>query len=588
MAKRGNRFPGRFVCPDIPINWDSPTVKGLGLVSCLKTIPNLGWNTGQTWHDLTRGVNIPNDGTFQNMGGPGSGSGWSPVSAPGGYRSVQFNGTNSKVTASDIGLPAGGASRSVVVWFNNSSASLQALLSYGTASTQEIFSFYFSGGNLYFGGFNSPDIKPSNGVCNGEWHMAVLTYASASTVSTLYIDTLVSGTTTGALNTVTGPGLNFGWAQSPANYMSGYIDGAYIFSTTLTQPQIQAIYADDIAGSPDFLNWYRPKVWSLPPVTPAKPADDFRSKYLTPDLKRSPSLYFQATEDPAIQWGDPPSFVGLFQAHVLARNRGLYLQPANDLNWNEAEVHFTPKSISSVLSRYPSLYFQPANDLNWDEAEVHFISKYNSPFLIQNRSLYLQTAQDLSAPPPVIIPEASLYFVAFYHSPILNRDISILFAPSNSDVPIIEATPATVMRACLIQFGVVSFPTTVPQNPPPCFVSSAPDAPDTIVVLMDRSGGKFYGRRPRTGHKDILPRVQVWVRALDYSGYTLAQYVANTLDENFPIKTQLPEDGSIWYIQNITRMSPITFIGEEVGTKRLIWSFMARMVFQDNNPSVLG
>jgi hypothetical protein len=149
------------------------------------------------------------------------------------------------------------------------------------------------------------------------------------------------------------------------------------------------------------------------------------------------------------------------------------------------------------------------------------------------------------------------------------------------------ATPARLLRACLIKLGLVLYQGM--GSLPTCFVSSMNNAPDVAVVVFD-SGGRMLGRRPRTGRQDIIPRLAVKVRSLSYNGgWGLSQQIANSLNENTsPYLVQLPEDGSIWYLQTIVPAGSIQSLGEEVGTKRQLFGFDVSLVIQDNSPYSLG
>lgn len=157
----------------------------------------------------------------------------------------------------------------------------------------------------------------------------------------------------------------------------------------------------------------------------------------------------------------------------------------------------------------------------------------------------------------------------------------------NTDPTQSIATPARVLRSCLIQLGLVLYPTDdlVTGIPPPCYVSSMPDTPDTAICVFN-VGGKLFGRRPRTGFSDIHPGVRLVARTPDDTGWYLLQKIKDTMDTTFPIRTQLPEDGSVWTLQNIRCSTQIVSLGEEVGKRRQLWSITVNLVIQDGNPQL--
>lgn len=143
----------------------------------------------------------------------------------------------------------------------------------------------------------------------------------------------------------------------------------------------------------------------------------------------------------------------------------------------------------------------------------------------------------------------------------------------------ITTTPAQIIRSCLIDWNLVSYPGTASYKPPG-FFSSMPDAPDQAICVFDTKGRDF-GRGTRENLSNVHPSIQICVRWVDEAeGHDRVNKIAVALDTHFPIITVLPEDGSSWYIMNIRRTSPILMLGEEIGKRRNFWTINALVVFE--------
>jgi hypothetical protein len=117
-----------------------------------------------------------------------------------------------------------------------------------------------------------------------------------------------------------------------------------------------------------------------------------------------------------------------------------------------------------------------------------------------------------------------------------------------------------------------------------CFVSSRPDEPDQLVCLYDVAGS-VQGRRMADGRLLIHAGLSVIVRAADYTGYALANAVASALDGVRRQDVEMP-DGTAHHVQSVYRTSTVVALGEEAGKRRQLWSFSARVAFQDSEPSL--
>lgn len=164
------------------------------------------------------------------------------------------------------------------------------------------------------------------------------------------------------------------------------------------------------------------------------------------------------------------------------------------------------------------------------------------------------------------------------------------------------ATPATILRSILIDLGLVQLPAelAVPgftplssaglnlqDSLPLCFVGSLPNDPDRVVVMRD-GGGLPGGREMNGGRRRAQPAVKFVVRDVAYDkAYTLANQIADALDEQIDmISTTVPEDQTVHYVAAVKRTTAVTDMGEEVGTKRNLFSIDCRITFQDQEPSI--
>lgn len=158
---------------------------------------------------------------------------------------------------------------------------------------------------------------------------------------------------------------------------------------------------------------------------------------------------------------------------------------------------------------------------------------------------------------------------------------------------IVKATHAQILRACLIDLDLVSFPQEQGQNGAWwCYVGSFADTPNEAVCVK-YAPGRLFGRRARDLKQLIHPGVLILIRASKHDvAWTKAQEIADALDTDFTprLTIKLPEaedpDQTEHFIQNVIRTTPIIYVGEEVGKQREIFSINARIAFCDNEPSL--
>lgn len=222
----------------------------------------------------------------------------------------------------------------------------------------------------------------------------------------------------------------------------------------------------------------------------------------------------------------------------------------------------------------------------------------DSPIVIESvtRTLVLsRSAEDIphttdELTGPVATPEAGVDCQYRYRYVVESYFLPGRFSrnPQNSDVgQVASVTPAQIIRSCLIDFGIVSYPGRANPKLFICYAFSMPDAADNAVCVFDFAGTSF-GRHARTGKSNTHPGVTIKVRSKDEAtGYLLANKIGSSFDQQtFPRTTQVPDDGSLHYLANVYRLTPLTFLGEEVGRKRNLWTLDVRVAFEYDEPSL--
>lgn len=145
------------------------------------------------------------------------------------------------------------------------------------------------------------------------------------------------------------------------------------------------------------------------------------------------------------------------------------------------------------------------------------------------------------------------------------------------------SSPAEIIRAALVQVGLVILPRGRGPSTTPCYVASLPDAPDQVVRIRDMVG-LLFGRIQPTGKTLQHHGIKVTIRTLDFTGYDFANSILNGIETltNFTVVIA----GQKHIVQSAYRTTPLIDMGEEVGKKRQLWSFNARVAFADTEPSL--
>ncbi len=156
--------------------------------------------------------------------------------------SMNFDGTDDSVaTTSNIGI-SGANSRSVSVWFYQSSLANRTMVGWGAATGGNLFDFIVSSGTVlghFFGaGFDTSVGAPS--YSTGVWNHAVMTY-DGTTVK-VYLNGVFKNSKALTLNTTNSVVRIGDGYYDPYRYFSGQIDDVRIYNYPLTPTQIKTLY----------------------------------------------------------------------------------------------------------------------------------------------------------------------------------------------------------------------------------------------------------------------------------------------------------------------------------------------------------
>lgn len=143
------------------------------------------------------------------------------------------------------------------------------------------------------------------------------------------------------------------------------------------------------------------------------------------------------------------------------------------------------------------------------------------------------------------------------------------------------ASPAEIVRAMLIEAGLVIYPDVVQQpgdGTTQCVVNVVPDQPDQLLLLKD-VGGRQFGRLmdgPTLKHY----AVKMNMRSLDDAeGYDVIQSIYLYIDDaDYP--KHVVSRGMECHIASVYNTSEITSLGEQEGTRRRLWALDIMVALQ--------
>ena len=163
-------------------------------------------------------------------------------------RSLNFDGTDDKVTSADTNLPTGNGARSWSAWIKTTSAARQGVLSYGTPTSSRSVNFnIFSDSKLlvdidHFGGDEGNTV-----VNDGAWHHICAVWTGSAPIQ-LYVDgtaqTLTTvGSSISSFNTVSNGSCSIGQLADGTNFFNGKIDDVRVYNRALSAAEVAALAA---------------------------------------------------------------------------------------------------------------------------------------------------------------------------------------------------------------------------------------------------------------------------------------------------------------------------------------------------------
>ncbi|MDB5267267.1 MAG: C-terminal target protein [Hymenobacter sp.] len=178
---------------------------------------------------------------------------FAPMLPPG--NALAFDGADDYVAGTTARLPQGNAPRTLEAWVLTTAAN-GVIFNYGTATTNLRSGILVSGGHLYYVGEGNdlPGIKAFN---DGHWHHVAATYDG--TTLKLYVDGVLDISSTPSAFNTTGLNWSIGKRIPPltsTEQFNGRIDEARVYSTALTQAQVQADMTNTSAAVAGMVMYY--------------------------------------------------------------------------------------------------------------------------------------------------------------------------------------------------------------------------------------------------------------------------------------------------------------------------------------------
>lgn len=157
-------------------------------------------------------------------------------------KGLKFNGSNTKVTISDVGFPSGASARTISLWmkYDAMANTYNTLFGYGTASVGQANGLILHSSNkiLWFG--YGDDITSNATIQQGAWYHVVGTYDGAT--ATIYINGAYDNSAAKSWNTVLSKAYVGEQINDFAEYFSGTIDDVRVYSRALSAAEVASLY----------------------------------------------------------------------------------------------------------------------------------------------------------------------------------------------------------------------------------------------------------------------------------------------------------------------------------------------------------
>lgn len=178
-----------------------------------------------------------------------------------------YDNTLTQYMATPFYLNSGNSDKSVSLWFNiyGNTNDGQNIFSGGAQSPDQFFSLHydysFPNHDLYFFGYGTSSFQAlgPNVLTLGAWHHAVITYDSATTNTTVYIDGSPVASNIALLTTGSSDTFTIGKYDTTA-YLNGSVDEVAVYDRVLNDSEVLQLYN---GGSG--ITWTPP----APPIPPA-------------------------------------------------------------------------------------------------------------------------------------------------------------------------------------------------------------------------------------------------------------------------------------------------------------------------------
>lgn len=154
--------------------------------------------------------------------------------------------------------------------------------------------------------------------------------------------------------------------------------------------------------------------------------------------------------------------------------------------------------------------------------------------------------------------------------------------------------PGNVVRKALVTAGVCTMPPLPGQVPVRpirgdkkmyCWVDESPDEVSN-KVRVNNTGGPTFGWLQPNGrlmrHHGLM--VTVWHEDKDREDIAQSIYDATTTIKGVDVTW----DGTVYHVQSVYATTDLLSLGEDVGKRRYMWSFNARMVMQFTESTPVG
>lgn len=239
-----------------PVNWSSPLTRGL--VSWWLTLPNT--KGGGKWFDLCG----RNHGTLTNMA---PATDWVPSTRPGGFGALDCDGVNDSIITPTINHNIGTGDWFFTAWIY----STEARLDYRQVAQNGVFSpgiyLNLSAADKW-GIYSGSELASSEVWPRDAWHQ--MGVGRSGTTVYFFRNAVQDATTRTMAASVSNAVWEFGGNDAANTESACKLDSIRLYNRFIQQPELSAMYRDDLLGHPQMLNRIRRPI----PFAPAAAGTD--------------------------------------------------------------------------------------------------------------------------------------------------------------------------------------------------------------------------------------------------------------------------------------------------------------------------